>query len=191
MKNKKKKLLDTLYKYNGRSNAYEVSLSLRNYEEIYNSYDYSQYKKRDMDDDFLDYIYHSSLDIPLKHKVKLAFHLKKEVYDEEKNKSLKNAIKNNYTWRKRIIVNQLKDKYKECILLFLVGFIFLTLAFLVIPLFSNSNMFLDVVGESVSIIGWVFLWDLVEILSFQVTKLHKKRRVLERLIDSRVEFEDY
>ena len=163
----KKKDLNSLYTYNSRKDEYEISLSLKNYEEIYNPYDYSQYKKRDMDEDFLDYIYDSSLDVPLKHKVKLAFHLKKNIYDEEKNKSLKNAIKNNYTWRKRVILNKLKDKYKECILLFLVGFVFLMLAFVVFPLFNHSSTFLDVIGESTSIIGWVFLWDLVEILSLR------------------------
>lgn len=191
MKKNKRKYLNSLYTYNSRRDEYEISLSLKNYEEIYNPFDYSQYKKRDMDEDFLDYIYYSSLDIPLKHKIKLGFHLKEKTYDEEKSKNLKNAIKNNYTWRRGIVVNQLKEKFKECILLFIVGVIFLILAFAIFPMINSTNSFLDVVGESISIIGWVFLWDLVEILSFTITKLYKKKRYLERLINSRVEFETY
>ena len=191
MKNKKQKYLNNLYTYNSRKDEYEISLSLRNYEEIYNPFDYSQYKKRDMDEDFLDYIYDSSLDIPLKHKIKLLFHLKKEEYEEEKSKSLKNAIKNNYVWRKKSIENKLKEKYKECILLFGVGIVFLFLAFVIMPLIESESNFINLFGESISIIGWVFVWDLVEILSFEVTKLHKKRRYLNRLINSKVEFETY
>lgn len=191
MKRKRRKNLENLYTYNHRKDEYEISLSLRNYEEIYNPFDFSQYKKRDMDEDFLDYIYNSSLDIPLGHKIKLKFNLKENVYDEEKSKNLKNAIKNNYTWRKAIIINKLREKLKECALLFISGTLFLILSFLVIPFFKNDSAVFDLMGESVSIVGWVFLWDLVEILAFEVTKLYKKKRYLNRLIDSRVEFEQY
>lgn len=191
MKRKRRKNLENLYTYNSRKDEYEISLSLRNYEEIYNPFDFSQYKKRDMDEDFLDYIYNSSLDIPLEHKIKLKFNLKEKAYDEEKSKNLKNAIKNNYTWRHAIINNKLKDKLKECALLFLVGAIFLVLAFLVLPLIQSGGTLTDLLVESFSIIGWVFLWDLVEILAFEVTKLNKKKKYLNRLINSRVEFEQY
>ena len=191
MKKKRRNNLENLYTYNSRKDEYEISLSLRNYEEIYNPYDFSQYKRRDMDEDFLDYIYHSSLDIPLGHKIKLKFNLKENVYDEEKSKNLKNAIKNNYTWRHAIINNRLKEKLKEAILLLVVGTIFLSLAFLILPLIQNGGTILDLFGESVSIIGWVFLWDLVELLAFEVTKLHKKKKYLNRLINSKVEFEQY
>ena len=191
MKKKRRNNLENLYTYNSRKDEYEISLSLRNYEEIYNPYDFSQYKRRDMDEDFLDYIYHSSLDIPLGHKIKLKFNLKENVYDEEKSKNLKNAIKNNYTWRHAIINNRLKEKLKEAILLLIVGTIFLSLAFLILPLIQNGGTILDLFGESVSIIGWVFLWDLVELLAFEVTKLHKKKKYLNRLINSKVEFEQY
>ena len=85
----------------------------------------------------------------------------------------------------------LKDKLKECALLFVVGIIFLIIAFAVFPMINGSSGLLDVIGESISIIGWVFLWDLTEILCFTVTKLHKKKRYLDRLIESRVEFDTY
>ena len=111
--------------------------------------------------------------------------------EEEKSKSLKNAIKNNYVWRKKSIENKLKEKYKECILLFGVGLLFLILSFVIIPLIKSESNFISLLGESSSIVGWVFMWDLVEILSFEVTKLHKKRRYLNRLINSKVEFETY
>ena len=39
---KKRKNLENLYTYNSRKDEYEISLSLRNYEEIYNPYDFSQ-----------------------------------------------------------------------------------------------------------------------------------------------------
>ena len=146
MKKKRRKNLENLYTYNSRKDEYEISLSLRNYEEIYNPFDFSQYKRRDMDEDFLDYIYNSSLDIPLGHKIKLKFNLKENVYDEEKSKNLKNAIKNNYTWRHAIINNKLKDKLKEGILLLFVGILFLTLSFVVLPLISNGGTFLDLFG---------------------------------------------
>ncbi len=191
MKKKSRKRLENLYTYNARKDEYEISLSIRNYEEIYNPYDFSQYKRRDMDEDFLDYIYNSSLDIPLNHKIKLNFHLKEEVYEEEKSKNLKNAIKNNFTWRRSIVTNKLIQKLKECVLLLFAGVLFLVLAFVILPLIQNPGTGLDLLVESLSIIGWVFLWDLVEIMAFVVTKLYRNKKYLTRLINSRVEFEQY
>ena len=191
MKKKSRKRLENLYTYNARKDEYEISLSIRNYEEIYNPYDFSQYKRRDMDEDFLDYIYNSSLDIPLNHKIKLNFHLKEEVYEEEKSKNLKNAIKNNFTWRRSIVTNKLIQKLKECVLLLFAGVLFLVLAFVILPLIQNAGTGLDLLVESLSIIGWVFLWDLVEIMAFVVTKLYRNKKYLTRLINSRVEFEQY
>lgn len=188
---KKKTYLDSLYNYNSRNNSYEISLSLRNYEEIYNPYDYSQYRKRDMDEDFLDYIYDESVGIPLKHNVKLNFHIKEEVYDENKTKNLKNAIKNNFTWRMGINTSRLKELYKKCLLLLIGGAIFLIATFIFSNAIKSDSAFFDAFGEGLSIIGWVFLWDLVEILSFDVSKLKKKRKYLKRLIESKVEFETY
>lgn len=191
MKKKKEKYLDNLYSYNARSNTYQISLSLRNYEEIYNPYDYSQYKKRDMDEDFLDYIYEETQGIPLKYNVKLMFHIKEEVYDDAKTKNLKNAIKNNFSWRMGINSKKLKDLYNKCLLLLLAGIGFLALTFIFANTINTDNAFFDVFGESLSIIGWVFLWDLVEILVFDITKLLKKRRYLKRLMNAKVEFETY
>ena len=190
MKNKKKKFLDNLYKYNGKSNSYEISLSLRNYEEIYNSYDYSQYKKRDMDEDFLDYVYQEGLGIPLKYNIKFRFHIKQEIYDEEKSKSLRNAFKNNFMWRLSLVKQQLKDLYNKCLLLMFAGFLFLVSTFVFSEFITNNNTFFDVFSESLSIIGWVFLWDLVEILVFDASKLNKKRRHLKRLTESNIVFEE-
>lgn len=191
MGSKKKKFLENLYNYDSKSNSYEINLSLRNYEEIYNSYDYSQYKKRDMDEDFLDYVYQESLGIPLKYNIRLMFHMKKEVYEESKSKSLKNAFKNNFMWRLSITVQQLKDLYNKCLLLLLAGILFLMSTFIFSEIITINNTFFDVFSESLSIIGWVFLWDLVEILVFDVTKLQKKKKVLKRLMDSNVGFEAY
>ena len=191
MKKKSRKRLENLYTYNARKDEYEISLTIRNYEEIYNPYDFSQYKRRDMDEDFLDYIYNSSLDIPLNHKIKLNFHLKEEVYEEEKSKNLKNAIKNNFTWRRSIVTNKLIQKLKECVLLLFAGVLFLVLAFVILALIQNPGTGLDLLVESLSIIGWVFLWDLVEIMAFVVTKLYRNKKYLTRLINSRVEFEQY
>jgi len=191
MKKRKAKYLENLYNYNGRSNSYEINLSLSNYEEIYNPYDYSQYRKRDMDEYFLDYIYEESLGIPLKYNVKLSFHIKKEIYDEEKTKNLKNAIKNNFKWRVEILSKKIKELYNKAILLFLAGLLFLGLTMIFTTSVESVGSFFDIFVESLSIIWWVFLWDLIELLAFDLTKLLKKRRFLKRLVGSKVEFVEY
>lgn len=188
---RKKKYLENLYNFDKKSNSYEINLSLRNYEEVYNPFDYSQYKRRDMDEDFLDYVYEESLGIPLKYNIKLNMHLKKEVYDENKTKNLKNGIKNNFAWRLTINLRKLNELYQKCILLLFAGVFFLGFTFFFAGLVKSDNSAWNLFIESLSILGWVFLWDLVEILVFDLTKLIKKRKLLKRLVKSKVEVEVY
>ena len=189
MKSKKKKFLDNLYNYNARKNSYEINLSLRNYEEIYNSYDYSQYKKRDMDEDFLDYVYQESTGIPLKYNLQLTFHMKKGAYED-----LKQICDEVHKRVMKVILDAVFNHTgndSKYFLLLLAGVVFLFSTFVFSELITISNTFFDVFSESLSIIGWVFLWDLIEILAFDVSKLKKKKKLLKRLMDSSVGFEEY
>jgi hypothetical protein len=90
-----------------------------------------------------------------------------------------------------INTNKLKDLYKKCLLLLFAGAAFILATFIFSNAIKTESAFFNAFGEGLSIIGWVFLWDLVEILCFDVSKLRKKRKYLKRLIDSKVEFETY
>ena len=50
MKRKKKSTLDRLYSYDKKNNAYKIEISLDKYEDIYNEWDPTPFKKRDIED---------------------------------------------------------------------------------------------------------------------------------------------
>ena len=188
---RKKRYLDNLYTYEGRSKTYAINLTLNDYEEAFNPYDYSQFKKRDLDADFFDYICDSSREIPLRYKTKLVINLSENKVDEDKNKSLKNAIKNNLEWKSNSIKKEMKTQLKSVIfyLLFAVGFSLL--AFLVGSLEAKIAALHQMLYDGLIIASWVFTWRTVETLAFSLVQSVIDNRYINRLIDSKVEFREF
>lgn len=57
------------YRYDGDEKAYVIEVSLDSYDDIYDEWDPSPFKKRDIEDEFDDFIRDSSSDIPIKFKL--------------------------------------------------------------------------------------------------------------------------
>ena len=89
MKRKKKSTLDRLYSYDKRNNAYKIEISLDKYEDIYNEWDPTPFKKRDIEEEFIKYVIDSSVDIPMRYNLDLELYLPESMYDEKKEKNAK------------------------------------------------------------------------------------------------------
>ncbi len=187
MRLKKRKLLDNLYTYNRRTNTYEISLSLKNYDQIFNRYDYAQFRFRDLEEDFLHYLCSSNQDIPLKYKVKLIFYVRNEMGDTNGDINVRKALKNNIGWKIKENEKTIMKGIKKCITFFLIGLMFFVLTWL-----TNGNTRLGkLFYESLMIIEWVFIWQAIEILAFELVNVIQENRYLKRLIKSDVEFKGY
>ena len=190
MKKRKKKYLDNLYTYDKSNNTYEINLSLKGYEEVFNPFDYSQFKKRDLDSDFLDYIYDCALDIPLSYGIKLIFYLNKEIEDEAKNNNLKNAIKNNIYWKQRDNYKTLARGYRKVLTFFIIGIIFSVIGAMV-DRFSGLGLFSNILYDGMVVACWVFWWKAIEMLAFDLVGLIRENRYLKRLLNCKMEFKKY
>lgn len=187
MRKKKRKLLDNLYTYNQKNGTYEISLSMNDYDEIFNTYDYAQFRTRDLDEEFLNYLYDSNDDIPLKYKVKLIFYIHKEKEDSKRDIAVRKALKNNIGWKIKENEKIIMHSIKKCVTFFFIGLLFFVLTWVTDGGTRLSKLFY----ESLVIIEWVFIWQAIEILAFGLIDIIQANRYLKRLVKSDVEFKSY
>ena len=69
----RKKPLEKIYERDEASNAFIISIVIKNYADIFNELDPAPFRKRDLDQDLRDYLEDSSADIPLKNNIMLRF----------------------------------------------------------------------------------------------------------------------
>ena len=80
---RKKSILDKLYSYDKKNNAYIIEVSLDKYEDIYNEWDPTPFRRRDIEPEFMDYLLDSSYDIPYKYNLDIKLYLPKSKEDEK------------------------------------------------------------------------------------------------------------
>ncbi|MBL7006753.1 MAG: hypothetical protein ISR78_06725, partial [Spirochaetia bacterium] len=73
MNNKTRKLINKVYDYNPETQAYIIKVSIKQYTHIFNDLDPAPLKRRDLNQDLLNYLDDCSFDIPLGYKVNIQF----------------------------------------------------------------------------------------------------------------------
>lgn len=187
MAKKKKSILDKLYSYDKKNNAYVIEVSLDKYEDIYNEWDPTPFRKRDIEPEFMDYLLDSSYDIPYKYNLDIKLYLPKSKEDEKKEKNAKAAMKSYFNYMLDRNKKHLLDSVSRCarslvISLILLGFYVATS--------SNNELgeLSSVLVEGVGILGWVAMWHVGEEILFKGINKITKRKVIKRLSDAKVEF---
>ena len=186
MKRKKKSILDRLYSYDKRNNAYKIEISLDKYEDIYNEWDPTPFRKRDIEEEFIKYVIDSSGDIPMRYNLDLDLYLPENMYDEKKERNAKAAIKSYFTYLLDRNKRTLLTSVARCLRSAFIGVILLCVYY-----FSLQNTAVDlgrVLVEGISILWWVALWDVGEELLLHLITNFNKRRNLKRLSRAKVEF---
>ena len=174
------------YRFDLDEKSYIIDVSLDAYEDVYDEWDPSPFKKRDIEDEFDDFIRDSSSDIPLAYGLIILLYLPSAVKNDLKERMLLEAYDNFYRFQYRRA-----EKFKKDLQQKVMNNLFLSLLFLFFGYFSspeNDSIALMIVKEGVFIGGWVFLWE-VFTLVFVTLKDHAKTlKQIERLINAKIRF---
>ena len=187
MRKKKKTILDKLYSYDKKNNAYVIEVSLDKYEDIYNEWDPTPFRKRDIEPEFVDYLLDSSYDIPYKYNLDLKLYLPKSKEDEKKERNAKAAIKSYFGYMLERNKRSLLTSVSRCAKSLFIGF----LLFLFYYIMSTENVgdyISKIIVEGIGILGWVALWDVGEEFLFTLINKYNKRKAIKRLSEAKVEF---
>lgn len=180
-------LLNRLYRRNPQSKAYIIDIKIRGFGDLFNDLDPSPLRKRDLDQDFINYLEESSADIPLKHSLDL--HISCPFAEKEKDKEARiiQGVKSYY----QIILHNLQRKLyqliKNSLLYFTIGIIFLFLSLYFTKSLSPTYIH-KLLSEGMIIGGWVFLWESLALAVFKSSSLRKEKRRMQRILESKISF---
>jgi hypothetical protein len=182
LKRKKRNYLKQIYKQNPETDAYIIEVSLDNYNEVFNGWDPSPIKRRDLDPDLLKFIQQCSHDIPLKFPVELHFYMPQNLYDESKEGLTRDGVINNFKFIVHFAGAELFNNRKKIFMYIIMSFFFLSMASIVRQQ-ASLGVLSSIAIEGMFIGGWVFLWEAFSLFFFvrqeTVTRLKRIRRFID------------
>lgn len=174
------------YRFDPATNAYIIDVSLDSYDDVYDEWDPSPFKKRDIEDEFDDFIRDSSSDIPIKYNLMIELFLPLSEKNMQKEKLLLEAYDNFYQFHLKRAFKAKQILQKKVLNNLMLAVLFLFLGYFTLP--ESENILLMVLKEGIFIGGWVFLWEVFTLLFVTLTEQKKDIKTVERLIHAKIVF---
>lgn len=187
MKTKKPFALKQIYRVNEETNAYMIEISLDDYDELFNGWDASIIRRKELEPELLDYMVSASYEISLNYPVELWFYVdpSKENTDREMISVL--SIVNNFKTRLHFNEMKLRSNYRKILIYILMSTLFLLFAYLM-PKDLDMILFINIIVEGLFIGGWVLLWEAFSLFFFDSHDLRIRKKHLIKLKDSKIYF---
>lgn len=185
---KKKNTIANLYNINPETSAFLIEISLDNYQELFNGWDASPLKRRDLEPELLDYIEQCGEEIPLEEDLELHLYLPEALREEEKELRCKTVIFNNFKTVLFFIKKSLKKIYRKMFTDIILSILFLTAAYLLRHIINREGIFTTIFVEGIYIGGWVLLWEAFSLFFFNSYEIRQRKKIYERFLKMDIYF---
>ena len=182
--------LKKLFRYNKEKNAFIIDVSIGYYKDLYNDWDFSPFKRRDLDRDLIAFIEESSEEIPLKYKVIINFFIPEEMKDTKKEEKSKVGLNNFFKYMLYKVEGEQKKAQGRAFKYTITGLFLVFISFF-IKNYIEHLAYLSVLPEGLVIGGWVFIWEVFTILFFINSERKVKIKEYKRLIRSEINYNYY
>lgn len=186
----KKHEYTNLYNKNEETKAYIIEVSLEDYSELFNGWDASPLRRKDLEPELLDYLEQAATEIPIKEKVELVFYLPFGMRDLDKEQKSITGIKNNYKVVMFFIQKTLRMNYRQ-----LATYIFLSILFLIgayiLRNVTDLELLMSIAIEGLFIGGWFLLWEAFSLFFFTSHETRIRRKIFQRFMDSEIYFKEF
>jgi hypothetical protein len=169
-----------LYEFDAVSKTYVLSLAVNSFKEIYNTWDYSPYRKRDINEALIKYIEDCSAEIPLRHKMSIHLYLPENEKDENQEKEGTTALRSYFKYLLYKKLQQRARYLRNATMYGFSGFLLLTLAY-VLQKLGVEEYYLPILPEGLFIGGWVLFWEVFSIIFFRVREISQAIKEYDRL----------
>ncbi|HAI21961.1 MAG TPA: hypothetical protein DCM14_08725 [Clostridiales bacterium UBA8153] len=186
-KNRKEYL--SLYSFNPKTRAYVIEISLDDYSELFNGWDASPLKRKELEPELLDYFEGAALEIPLREKVEICLHLPGGLRDAEKEAKSATAILQNMRVQLLLTDRKLGEIYRKAATYAVISLLLLAVAY-AWPGRAGLQLFTKLITEGVFIGGWWFLYEAFSMLFFVGHDVRRERSVFLRYLDSPIYFRE-
>ncbi|PAT01196.1 hypothetical protein CI105_08095 [Candidatus Izimaplasma bacterium ZiA1] len=175
-----------IFKYNEEKNEFLLEMSLNNFDEMFDDWDASIIRKKDLDPELVDYLIEAVTELPYKAKIGISFRLHKKHKDIRLEEITKTVFTNYFTYQIHLKNRQVYRLLKRASIYLILGFIFILFAY---NLENNTTEILfDVLAEGLFIGGWVFVWESISLLFFKIKSVLSITKKYSKIINSRIYF---
>lgn len=183
------RLFREVYKIDQATNLYMIEIALNQYADIFNEWDSTPFKRRDLDPDLRLYLEESSDEIPFQYPIELYFTVPLGTRDKQIEKEAEDGIKNSFISKRYFLGKKMKQTNAQTFRFVLIGFVFLWVARAFPGWRSEANL-QSILLEGLAIGGWVFLWEAVSLFFFTNRDLYNRYRTYKRLQNAPVLFRE-
>ena len=168
-----------LFRHNKHARKAYIDISLDNYREIYNEWDFSPQNKKDLDEDLLEFLIGSADEIPDNYKIEIVCHLPAGIRDEDREQVSSEGFRNIFKYNLRKMDFKVKRKRRRMIIYAIAGLILITLGNI-----TSKVPFLpgEILGEGFYIGGWVLFWELFSNIFFENNESRNEKLNLKAVI---------
>lgn len=163
-----------------------IQISLDKYDDVFDDWDSSPFKMRDIEDEFLDFIWDSIEDIPSHMDVIFEFSIPQTLQNEQKEKVLISALNHQFDYMLRKIKRQRIKDLKETLRYFSIGVFFFIVFYTV---FDEASSFISqIIKDGLFVGGWLFIWETFSNIFIKSYKLSEERQIIQRFKRARIKF---
>ena len=179
--------LRQIYRYDPNDDTDVIDISLVNYMEIFNEWDRSPLRKKDLNHELFDYLEEAAYEIPLKYNTKIVFGIPEHVKDKKRQESAITGLKNNFRYVIHFINRTIAMNNRKSVIYATMGLLFIILS-TVFEQFLTDTFFFNVLAQGIFVGGWVLLWEAFSLFLFISYDHRNRRKRYRRYLASRIEF---
>ena len=185
-----KKLIEKRYEYTP-DGAIIIDITVSNIYEIYNNFDKkASFSRKELDQEFIDYIVESAGEIK-NHRLLIRILPEKPVQNADKERIIK-SIKNYLLYLKEVELLNIKKNIKKILFLLCLGILLISISF---SGWFNDLMSiypsLKILHEGIIIAAWVSLWQVFALVFFEWYPYFHKIKLYKKLYQSDIVIETH
>ncbi len=167
-----------------------IEIRISELAQLFNSFDPSPFRQRDLDRDAEDYIVGWARELTPGTPLRIVVHLPEAETRKAEDHGLATALANYFTYRASIQQRDLNELFRVGRRYLLIGSVVLVVCLLGSQLARMSlgaRPLANVVSESLILVGWVANWKPIEIFLYDWLPLKRRRDLYRRLAKAPVE----
>ncbi|MGE5580246.1 MAG: hypothetical protein ACM3WU_09410 [Bacillota bacterium] len=183
----KENFLKQMYRTNPDTNAFIIEISLDDYSEIFNGWDPSPVKRRDLDPELVGFLEACASDVPLRYPLELQLYMPQEKLDKDKENLSREGIRNNFDFTIHSVRKSLMEVRQKTAVYMIAAFAFMSVGYASGRL-AQLGWVTTILTEGISIGGWVFLWEAFSLFFFSGQEIRARLKRYLRFQSTEVVF---
>ncbi len=177
--------LKSIYRYDSAEKAFHIDIRIDYYRDLYNEWDYSPVRRRDLDLGLLEFLNDCSEEVPLKYKFIINFYLPGRLADKSRETKSIEGLKNFFVYSIRKKIADRKVMLRSSLMYGFSGTVLLVGGFLLQNVLRKASIFI-LLSEGLLIGGWVLFWELFSFMFFKVGNINREIKYFKRLKESEI-----